>query len=79
MLTVEEHGLQPLAERAGRLAQLQGEERQCLPGREGPPPPATCPLGAGPGAVLHQHEELQRLQIMISATSQHALTKKNLG
>ena len=57
MLTVEEHGLQPLAERAGRLAQLQGEVRQCLPGLEGPPPPATCLLGTGPGAVLHQHEE----------------------
>ena len=54
MLTVEEHGLRPLAERAGRLAQLQGEKRQCLPGLEGPPPPATCPLGTGPGAVLHQ-------------------------
>ena len=57
MLAVEEHGLQPLAERAGRLAQLQGEARQCLPGLEGPPPPATCLLGTGPGAVLHQHEE----------------------
>ena len=32
VLTVEEHGLQPLAGRAGRLVQLQGEERQCLPG-----------------------------------------------
>ena len=69
MLAVEEHGLQPLAERAGRLAQLQGEERQCLPGLEGPPPPATCPLGNSPGAVLHQHEEHNGCEIMISATS----------
>ena len=56
MCADEQRALQPLAEQAGRLAQVQEEQRQCLTGREGEKCRAASTRPLAVVAVLQQQE-----------------------